>query len=261
VNSTVSFFRDIWDSKLVFFQFVDQHVTLRYRRTVLGFFWTLINPLFTMIITSIIFSMMMRIPIQSFAIFLFAGLIPWTLFSNCVLQGGASLVENESLIKKIYIPKQLLILSKCSSLMIEAALSFVALFILAIFIGTKISYALLFLPLAFLLIFIFSIGIALVMSITTVYFRDSPHIVGIGLQAGYYLTPIIYPVSMVPEKYHWIFEMNPMYYFVQLFRLPIYEGVMPSVQLLSITAILAMLSLAIGISTFRKFSSSLIFRL
>jgi ABC-type polysaccharide/polyol phosphate export permease len=261
VNYLFIFFIDIWKSKLVFFQFVDQHITLRYRRTTLGFFWTLINPLFTMAITSIIFSMMMRIPVQNFAVFLFSGLIPWILFNNCLSQGGNVLIENEALIKKVYIPKQLLVLAKCTSLLIEAILSFVALFALAIVIGAKLTGALLFLPIAFALTFIFALGFALLMSITAVYFRDSPHIVGIALQAGYYVTPIIYPVTMVPENYRWVFTINPMFYFVQLFRLPIYENIIPSMQLVVIAFGLAFISLFLGIFTYKKFSTSLIFRL
>ena len=257
----LDFFSDIWRARLVFMQFVGQHVTLRYRRTALGFLWTLVNPLFTMIITSVVFGMMMRVPVKDFAVFLFAGIIPWTLFSNCVLQGGGSILENEALIKKIYIPKQLLVIAKCSSLLVEAVLSFTALFILAVAIGAKVSSALLFLPVAFLLVFVFSTGLSLLMSVSSVYFRDSAHVAGIGLQAGYYLTPIIYPVALVPERYRWIFDVNPMVCFVQLFRSPIYDGVLPSLQIICTAMLLAVGVFLSGVMTFKKFESELIFRL
>ncbi|MCO4888773.1 ABC transporter permease [Cupriavidus sp. WGtm5] len=255
------FFSELWNSKLVLSQLVHQYVTLRYRRTALGFLWTLINPLFTMVITSVIFSMMMRMPIKSFAVFLFTGLIPWTLFSACLLQGGGAILENEALIKKIYIPRQTFVTAKCLSLMIDALLSFGALFVIAYAIGAPISVALAFVPVAFLFIFVFSLGVALVMSVVTVFYRDSQHVMGIALQAGYYLTPIIYPLTIVPERFRWIFEWNPMYYFVQLFRLPIYEATVPSLQLIGLTGGLALTMLVLGVVVFRKYDHTLIFRL
>lgn len=255
------FFSELWQARLVTSQLVHQYVTLRYRRTALGFVWTLINPLFTMAITAVIFSMMMRMPVKSFAVFLFTGLIPWTLFSACMLQGGGAILENEALIKKIYIPRQTFVASKCISLLVDALLSFCALFVLASFIGAKVSPALVFLPVAFVLVFVFSLGIALVMAVTSVYYRDAQYVVGIMLQAGYYLTPIIYPVTIVPEQYRWVFYWNPMYYFVELFRQPIYAGVWPSLDVIGLAAALALAAIAIGVAVFRKYDHTLIFRL
>lgn len=255
------FFSELWSFRLVTSQLVNQNVTLRYRRTALGFLWTLINPLFTMAITTVIFSMMMRMPIKSFAVFLFTGLIPFTLFSNCVLQGGGSVLENEGLIKKIYIPRQIFVTSKCLSLLVDALLSFCALFVIALAIGAHLGVSLLFLPIAFFLVFVFSYGISLIMSVVSVYYRDAQYIVGIILQAGYYLTPIIYPLTMVPEKFRWAFYWNPMYYFVELFRQPIYNGAFPSLQIIVISVCLALVSFVMGIAVFRKYDHTLIFRL
>lgn len=255
------FFSELWQTRLVVSQLVHQYVTLRYRRTVLGFVWTLINPLFTMAITTVIFSMMMRIPIKDFAVFLFTGLIPWTLFSSCIQQGGGAILENEGLIKKIYVPRQAFVTAKCTSLLIDALLSFCALFVLAAFIGAHVSFTLLFLPMAFLLAFIFSLGIALIMAVVSVYYRDAQYVVAILLQAGYYLTPIIYPISIIPEQYRWILYWNPMYYFVELFRQPIYGGVLPPANIVGLSVALAAITITVGVSIFRKFDHTLIFRL
>jgi ABC-type polysaccharide/polyol phosphate export permease len=255
------FFSELWQTRLVVSQLVHQYVTLRYRRTVLGFVWTLINPLFTMVITSVIFSMMMRIPVKSFSLFLFTGLIPWGLFSACTQQGGGAILENESLIKKIYVPKQTFVTAKCISLLVDALLSFCALFVLAAFIGIKITPALAFLPVAFALTFVFSLGVALVMAVVSVYYRDTQYVVGILLQAGYYLTPIIYPVSIIPEQYRWVFSWNPMYYFVELFRQPLYTGALPSSEVIGLSVALAATAITVGIGVFRKYDHTLIFRL
>jgi ABC-type polysaccharide/polyol phosphate export permease len=255
------FFRPLWEFRLVYRHLVRQYVSLRYRRTVLGFMWTLINPLLTMAVTAFVFSLMMRMPLRSFAVFLFSGLIPWTLFSGCMVQGGQTLIENEALIKKIYVPRQTLVFARCTSLLIDAVLSFVCLFAIALVLGAHLGSALVVLPLAFLLTFVFSCGIAIVMALTSVFLRDTQQIVTILLQAGYFLTPIIYPISIVPEAYRPLLLANPMYYFVELFRLPIYEGVVPSSQTFLITTGCALLSALFGMLMFKRYDNEVIFRL
>lgn len=257
----LAFFARFWEFRLVFSHLVSQHVTLRYRRTALGFLWTLVNPLLTMAVTSVVFSLLMRMPLQGYAVFLFTGLIPWMLFSQCLLMGGASILENEGLIKKVYIPRQTFVFARCTGLLIDAFLSFCCLFLLAALLGARLTPALIILPLAFLLIFGFAVGLALMMSMLTVYFRDLQQIVNILLQAGYYITPILYPINMVPERYRWIFELNPMGYFVEIFRKPIYEGVLPSSSTLWIAAAYALVSLLLGVKLFQKFDRDVVFRL
>jgi len=260
-NNITRFFYELLQFRLVVFQLVDLYVTLRYRRTTLGFFWTLINPLVTMTITAVVFSMMMKVSVESFAIFLFTGLIPWTLFSGCMVQGSASIIENESLLKKIYIPRQTFVVSRCLSLFVDSLLSFVALFFLAIILGAHLTWALIFLPISFILVFTFTLGMTLTMSVVSVFYRDTQNVINIALQAGYFLTPIIYPISMVPQHYQWIFKWNPMFYFVELFRQPIYNGVFPSVTVFAIGLGCALSSLFLGIAVFRKFDHLLIYKL
>ena len=214
-----------------------------------------------MIITAIVFSLMMKVELQSFAIFLFTGLIPWTLFSSCVNLGSVSIIENESLLKKIYVPRQTFVVSRCLSLLVDSILSFIALFILAVFIGAHLNWSLFFLPISFFLVFVFTIGVVLVSSVLSVFYRDVQNIIGIALQVGYYLTPIIYPTSIVPEKYSWLYTYNPLYYFVELFRQPIYSGMLPSLVTVAVCLVCAFLSLIIGILIFRKYDHLLIFRL
>lgn len=256
-----AFFTALWEFRLVFRHLVRQYVSLRYRRTVLGFLWTLINPLLTMTVTAVVFSLMMRMNLRSFAVFLFSGLIPWALFSGCVVQGGNTLLENEALVKKIYVPRQTLVIARCTSLLIDAVLSFVCLFLIAAALGAHLGSALVVLPIAFLLTFVFSCGVAIVMSLVSVFLRDTQQIVSILLQAGYFLTPIIYPITIVPEEWRPVFKLNPMYYFVELFRLPIYEGVFPSLQTFAITGALALASALLGILVFTRYDKEVIFRL
>lgn len=234
---------------------------MRYRRTALGFFWTLLNPLLTMVVTSIVFSMIMRWPLKTFAVFLFSGLVPFTLFSSCLSQGMQALLNNESLIKKIHIPKQIFVISVSVSLLVDAILSTVCLFIIALAIGAPFTFSLFILPINFILLFAFALGLALALSIATVSFRDLPNIVSVILQAAYYLTPIIYPLSFVPEQYRWLLMLNPLALFVEIFRLPLYEGVLASPEIYAKVATLAILSVLFGVYTFKKHDRYIVFKL
>lgn len=214
-----------------------------------------------MVVTSIVFSMIMRWPIKSFAVFLFSGLVPWILFSNCLAQGTQALLNNEGLIKKVYVPKQIFVVSVTVGLLIDAFFSTIALFIMVLAIGAPLTWSLVVLPINFLLLFFFSLGLALALSVATVYFRDLPNIVGVLLQAGYYLTPILYPISMVPERFRWMFDLNPMTAFVEIFRSPIYEGVFPAMNTYLTVAALALVSFLFGMFIFRRFDRHIVFRL
>jgi ABC-type polysaccharide/polyol phosphate export permease len=256
-----AFFKSLWEFRLVFSHLLRQYVSLRYRRTVLGFLWTLINPLLTMAVTATVFSLMMRMPLKSFAVFLFSGLIPWALFAGCITQGGQTLIENEALVKKIYVPRQTLVIARCSSLLVDAILSFACLFVIALVLGAPFGRALLVLPASFALTFVFACGLAIVISLTSVFLRDTQQIMSILLQAGYFLTPIIYPISIVPQQFHGLVKMNPMYHFVELFRLPIYEGVVPPLQTWGIAGMCALASALLGIMVFTRYDKEVVFRL
>jgi ABC-type polysaccharide/polyol phosphate export permease len=132
---------------------------------------------------------------------------------------------------------------------------------MALAIGAPLTMSLFVLPLNFILLFVFSLGLALALSVATVSFRDLPNIVGVVLQAAYYLTPIIYPLSFVPVQYHWLFSLNPMTVFVEIFRLPLYEGVVASSGSYAKVVILSLVSLIFGIYAFKKQDRFIVFRL
>lgn len=214
-----------------------------------------------MVVTSIVFSMIMRWPLKSFAVFLFSGLVPWTFFGNTLAQGMQALLNSEGLIKKVYVPKQLFVVSISISLLIDAVLSTACLFAIVLAIGAPLTWALVILPVNFFLLFFFSLGLALALSVATVYFRDLPNVVGVVLQAGYYLTPIIYPLSFVPEKYLWLFKLNPMTWFIDIFRLPIYEGIFPPLSIYLFVTAMALVSFIYGIFVFKKHDRFVVFKM
>lgn len=255
------FFGGLYDYRLVLLQLVKQQITLRYRRTIFGFLWTLLNPLLNMAVIATVFSLVMKFQIDQYAIFLFAAMIPWSLFSGAMNQAAGVLIMNESLFKKIYLPKQIFVASALISLLFDSLLSTVCLFLIALAIGAKLTLPLLGLPLAFFLLAVFSFGLSLIVSIGAVFFRDLPYLIGVLMQAMYFMTPIIYPITAVPEQYHWAFIWNPMFYFVKYFRDPLYDGIWPSSDLILTCALLAAGSLIIGLIVFRVNDKKIIFRL
>jgi ABC-2 type transport system permease protein/lipopolysaccharide transport system permease protein len=214
-----------------------------------------------MAIIAVVFSMVMKFQINDYAIFLFSGMIPWAVFSNSLNQSSSALIANESLFKKIYLPKQIFVISTVITTLIDSLLSTACLFIIAICLGANMTFALVFLPFAFLIFSIFSLGLSLILSIITVYFRDVQYLVGVVLQALYFATPIIYPITAIPEKFHSVFTWNPLYYYIELFRAPIYRGEYPDLYTLVFCIATSLLILSVGIWFFSKNSSKVIFRL
>ena len=256
-----SFINEIIEYRQVLRQLIHQQITMRYRRTFFGFLWTLLNPLLNMAIIAVVFSLVMKFQVNEYAIFLFAAMIPWSVFSNSLNQGGGALLANESLFKKIYLPKQLFVISVVISTLVDSLLSTACLFIIALILGARISAALLFLPFAFLLLVMFSLGVTFILSIVTVYYRDVQYLIGVVLQALYFATPIIYPITAIPEKFHAIFTWNPLVYYIDLFRSPIYFGTLPDAHSLIICSVCSLLSIVCGVIYFRRNDAKVIFRL
>ena len=255
------YIEELIDARSILFQLVRQQLTLRYRRSIFGYLWTLINPLMMMSVTAVVFSNIFKIDLNTYAVFLFSGMIPFSYFSTAVIQSGQSLTSNEALLKKIYIPKILFPASVSISILIDSILTIVALFLIILAIGGKISVALIFLPFAYLLLFLFTSGVSLAMSISTVYFLDLQHVVGIAMQALLFLTPVFYKTDTMQGKVAWLIALNPLSQFVELFRMPIFVGAFPPLATVASAGALALVSITIGMMFFRKFENHVVFRL
>lgn len=254
-------YSDVKESKYILSNFINQELTVKYKRSVLGFFWSLLNPIATMIISSIVFGSIMRFELSDFVVFLYAGMLPWGFFANSVDFCGVSIINNEGFIKKIYMPKIVFPLTTVCANFINMLFSMSALFLIMIFLGARITPALLFLPVAFLIIYIWTMGFSLLMATINVYFRDMRYIMGVVLNAWYYVTPILYPITAIPEKLRIIFYLNPVYYIVDMFRSPIYYNALPELQNILIAVGSALLILVTGLACFYKYEKDFCFRL
>jgi len=252
---------ELHQKRSVLWQLVRQQLILRYRRTVLGYFWTLLNPLLMMAVSSVVFANLFQMDLKTYAVYLFAGTIPWNCFNSIIAQSSTSFVVNEGLIKKIYLPKAIFPLSTSLALLVDNALSFVALSIMIFAIGGKFSFALAFLPISYLLLFFFAFGVALMASVVVVFFRDVQHMIGVFMQAWFYLTPIVYKADALGGKAAWLIKLNPMVPFIALFRAPIYDGTLPPFSVILHSAILAAASILIGVAFFLTQEKKIVFRL
>lgn len=257
----ITFFSELYGSRNVLQQLIAQQLILRYRRTVLGYLWTLINPLLMMSVMAVVFSTLFKSDLKTFAVFLFAGMIPWNFFSSVVTQSGTAFINNEGLIKKIYLPKAIFPLSIAFALLIDSLLSFAALFFIILALGGTFSWALLFLPISFALLFLFSVGLGMIMAIVTVFFRDLQHVILIAMQGLFFLTPILYKHDALAGKVAWLIELNPVTAFISLFRVPLIDATLPNTHDLLQAATVSAATLAAGLFIFLRQEKNIVFRL
>lgn len=242
--------------------FVVKDLHLRYHRSILGFLWTLLNPILTMGTMALVFSQIFKFATAgSYARFLFAGLVPWGLLSATLFDCSVCIVGNEGLIRKIYVPKLAFPISRTLLNCITTVLSMAALFVLMVPLGARFSPAMVVLPLAVVLFATFALGLGLIVCVVNTYYRDFGHLVGVGVQAWYFLTPIMYQTNQMPAEARWKFWLNPAYPFIRTFQLIISEGQWPGWILIGVSAGIAAVSLGVGYAVFKCYEDKLIFRL
>jgi ABC-type polysaccharide/polyol phosphate export permease len=232
---------------------------IRYKRSVLGFLWALLNPALLMLVLTLVFSTVLRFPIPHYAIFLLSVLLPWTFFSQSLSYAVESIVGNGDLIKKIRVAKLVFPMAAIVSNLINLGLSLIPLAVLVLLMRHPFYWTWLYLPVPLLALTIFTMGMAFFFAVANVYYRDVAHILQILLQAWFYVTPIIYSLDFIPAKYQWIFKLNPIIYVINGFRLSVYYGMLPRAQSIIASFVCAFVTLFIGFAMFRKNQDAFVF--
>ncbi|CAN5617869.1 ABC transporter permease [soil metagenome] len=241
---------------------VIQELRVRYQRSILGFFWTLLNPIMMMATMAVVFSQVLGVgDPYDYAIYLFSGLVPWGLMASMLPECSICIVANEVLIRKIYLPKLIFPLTRVLVNLIMLVLSMSALFVLMIPLGARFAPSMVLLPVAVGLFAMFVLGIGLVIAIINTFYRDFGHLVAVVLQAWYFATPVLYKITQLPAEIRWRFWLNPAYPFIRLFQVIIHEGAWPDGVLFLIAASIAAVSLGVGYVTFKTYEDKLVFRL
>lgn len=246
-------FREIWEHRELLYFLTWRDVKVRYKQTVLGFLWAFIQPFLKMVVFSLIFGRLAKMDSEGFPypIFLYAGLLPWQFFSASLTRSGGSVVGSANLITKVYFPRLIIPLSSVGACLVDFAISFSILVGLMFYYGVVPTVATLaVIPLVFLTI-LTALGIGTLLSALTVAYRDFRYVVVFMLQIWMYLTPVIYPVKMIPENWRWLISLNPMSGIVDAYRSAIL-GKPFDWHNLGISLAVATVAFFIGIMYFRR---------
>lgn len=268
---------ELRDSRELLANLTKREVKGKYKRTALGQLWSLANPIASMIVYTLVFSFIIRTNpdpgdpsgLNIFALWLMCALLPWSFFTNVVTGGMNSLVGNENLIKKVYFPRSALIVANGFSATYTWSIEMLVLLVVLLIAG---SSALPWIPLVVVfmaLLFCFALGVSLMLSIANVYFRDTQHFVSILFQVWFYLTPIVYPVTLVAEQSEKIgplvgsvtlldlYQLNPMARFAEVFRNLLYDNRMPQPRDMVACFVWSVAAIAIGDYVFSRHAKRL----
>ncbi|MCE5226957.1 MAG: ABC transporter permease [Porphyromonadaceae bacterium] len=252
--------REIRRYKYLIFQLTRRDILARYKRSFLGVAWTMLNPLGMMIVMTIVFSNLFK-SVESYPAYVLSGLIAWNFFSQSTNAAMSGIMWGGNLMQRIYVPRTSFALSAILTALVNLVLSIVPLIIVMLFTRTPISISILFLPISMVILAAFALGVGLILSTMAVYFPDVSEMYQIILIAWMYLSPVIYPESIIPERILTIYHLNPMYHLIRLFRLPIYGGRIPTIEEILPAAIISIIVLVVGWLFFTSKSDEFAYRI
>lgn len=239
-------------------ELVKRDLKVKYRRSILGYLWSLLNPLLMMCVMSYVFSTLFKSNIPNFPLYLICGQTLWNFFNESTNMAMYSVLQNGALIKKVYIPKFIFPFSRILSCFVTMSFSMLAILVVMLFTRAQIYWTILlfWVPLVFL--FVFCCGIGLILSALSVYFRDITHLYSVLTMAWMYLTPVFYDPSFLPEDIQAVISWNPMHNFIAFFRSLILYGQVPGGEVWAICIGSSLATLAVGLVVFKKLQRNFI---
>ncbi|MGE0471034.1 MAG: ABC transporter permease [Nitrospira sp.] len=244
----------LWEYRELGYALIWRDLAVRYKQTAIGVAWVILQPLIMMLIFTAVFGRMAKVPSDGvwYPVFSLTALLPWTYFSQAVSRGGESVVANGRMVSKIYFPRLWLPIAMVISPLVDFALSMVLLFGLLIYAGIPLTWKVVTLPVFILLAMLTALGISLFTSAMNVKYRDVGHAIPFVIQIWMFLTPIVYPVSLVPEHWRWLYGLNPMAGVIEGFRWALLGRTAPDpVIMMESAAVLAVVVMA-GLVYFRR---------
>lgn len=243
--------KEIYNYRAMIEGLVRKDLKGRYKGSVLGFLWTFINPLLQLAIYTFVFSLIMKNPVPQYYLHLFVALIPWIFFSSSLTTGSVSVLGQANMIKKIYFPREVIPISYTVSSFINFLLSFIIVLAVSVISPRPFSLtAYIFIPVVMVIQFILVLGTAMITSSVTVYLRDLEHIMGVLNMALMYLSPVVYGIDYIPEKFRSIYMLNPMAGIIISYRDILYYGKIPDFMVLLQSFLISMIILVAGWNIF-----------
>jgi ABC-2 type transport system permease protein len=252
-------FRDTFRYRELIWALAVKDLTIRYKRSVLGFLWALLNPMLLMLVLSVVFSKLMVGQQQHYSVFLLSMLLPWTFFSQSLSYAAESIVGNGDLIKKVSVAKLVFPVAAVVSNMINMLLSLIPLVLIVLVVRHPFYVTWLYLPVPMAALAILTLGATFFFATANVYYRDVSHILQILLQIWFYLTPIIYSLDYIPARYRIFFKLNPIIYELNGFRLSVYYGMLPTLESFIASFACAFIALYFGFRIFRRHQDEFVF--
>lgn len=247
-------FKELWRFRELIYFLTWRDIKVRYKQTLLGIAWAVIQPLMTMVVFSFFFGQLAQVPSDGipYPLFTFAGLVPWTFFANALTQSSNSLVNNANLIQKVYFPRLIIPVSAVLAGIVDFLLAFLVLLGIMVYFGVFPSLSLLTLPLFILLAFITSLGVGLWFTALSVQFRDVRYVVGFLVQFWFFITPVTYSSSMLEGQWRLLYGINPMVGVVEGFRWALLKSGESPDSLIYVSAGIALLIFIGGLFYFRR---------
>lgn len=254
--------KELYRFRWVTYSFVRSTLLLRYRRSFLGFFWSLLNPILNYIVVGMVFYLLSRGSTPNYFIYMFTGSAIFNLISVTTNASPYIMLSNEHYIKKIYLPKALFILNTILFELVNFVFSLSALVILGLLWGKlTLSWSLLTIPFVLFFVLLLNFGIAAFLSVTTVFFRDFAHITPIVTQATFFATPILYTLDLVPAEFHELMKFNPFFHVVKCFREPFYSGQLAGPINYAVLILGSMTIFTLGFWVLKKNENRIVFRM
>lgn len=231
-----------------------REIKARYKQSFLGLFWVVLNPFFQMIIMSFVFSNVIKMQGTGipYPMFIYAGLLPWLFFANSMSSTMTVLDGSSALIKKIYFPREILVLSTLFAKIFDFFMASIIFILMLIVFKIKLTWFMLFFIPIFLIQFLFTFGLSLLLSALNLFYRDVQYLFNLILTLWFYLTPVLYAVEFFPEKYRFIFKLNPLSVFINAYRQTIFGESIPNFSSLGIAMLISFLLFIVSYKIFKK---------
>jgi homopolymeric O-antigen transport system permease protein len=251
--------RELYRYHNLVIQTVRRNIVVRYKRSVLGIAWTMLNPLGTTLILTFVFSRVFGGP-SSYAVYVLSGLVCWTFFSQATNDSMHNLIWGGGLLRRIYVPRTVFAVSSILTGLVNMALAMVPLLLVMLVTGVTPQWSMLILPIPALFLAMFALGVGLLLSAVAIFFTDVTEMYTILLTAWFYLSPVIYKPGLLPTNFAWIVLLNPMYYLINLFRVPIFDGRIPTLQEFLVSGGIALVTLLLGWLVFSQKADEFAYR-
>jgi len=261
MNFMTSLLEEIWKRRSLVITLALNDVRVRYRNSVLGFLWSFLEPLLMLGVLYLVFTNIFKQSIEHYPIYLLLGIIIWYMFSRATSMGQTSLIDKSSIVQSIYLRRELIVLSSCLTAFIMMCFEFVAFGFFVVIFNFTPPPTILLLPLLIVDLFVLTFGVSLLLSVATVYFRDIKYIWLIILQAGFFLTPILYQMDMLPEQLQQILQISPMVSLMETAHRIVIYGTLPTLEQTLHIIISTSIIFAIGYAVFRSKDKRLVERI